>query len=63
MGGGTYARGLANTVAFGASQSRYAGLLGKGKGNCHDVDEYISEKEVSEGIEIYIRALQGLAEI
>ena len=63
MGGGTYARGLANTVAFGASQSRYAGLLGEGKGNCHDVDEYISEKEVSEGIEIYIRALQGLAEI
>ncbi len=63
MGGGTYARGLENTVAFGASQKRYKGLLGEGKGDCHDIDEYISVNEVREGIEIFIRSIQGLSEI
>ncbi len=63
MGGGTYARGLENTVVFGPSQKRYSGLLGEGKGDCHDVDEYLAAEEITEGIEAFIRALQGLSEI
>lgn len=63
MGGGTYARGLENTVAFGASQSRYLGKTGSGKGDCHDVDEYISVQEITEGIETFVYAVNGLAEI
>ncbi len=63
MGGGTYARGLENTVVFGPSQKRYLGLLGEGKGDCHDVDEYLAEKEITEGIEAFIRAIQGLSDI
>ncbi len=63
MGGGTYARGIENAVAFGVGQARYSGLLGEGKGSAHDVDEYIAEEAVEEGIEVFIRSIYGLSEI
>lgn len=58
-GGGTYARYLPNTVAFGAEIEKYRGLLGEGKGRAHDPDEYISVSEVTEGIEIFVEAFLG----
>mgnify|MGYP002528731081 CR=1 FL=1 len=61
MGGGTYARWLPNTVAFGPAIGRERGRLGPGKGGPHQIDEYISERELFDGIRIYGRAFLNLA--
>lgn len=63
MGGGTYARWLANTVAFGASIQEERGKFGEGRGDAHQRDEYISKAEVRKTILIYIRSILNLAEI
>lgn len=63
MGGGTYARWLANTVAFGSGIESERRFLGDERGNAHQRDEYISEKEFFMGMEIYSRALGNLSEI
>ncbi len=63
MGGGTYARWLPNTVAFGSGIVSERNHLGSERGNAHQRDEYISEKEFFMGMEIYSRALGNLSEI
>lgn len=63
MGGGTYARWLPNTVAFGSGIESERNFLGDERGNAHQRDEYISEKELFMGMEIYSRALGNLSEI
>ncbi len=63
MGGGTYARWLPNTVAFGSSIESERHYLGDERGGAHQRDEYISEKEFFSGMEIYSRALGNLASI
>lgn len=63
MGGGTYARALPHTVAFGAEIDEYKGLLGPGKGEAHDCDEYLTEEEFKKGIEIFVKSITGLAGI
>lgn len=62
MGGGTYARWLANTVAFGASIYEERGKFGEGRGDAHQRDEYISKEEVRKTILIYILSILNLAE-
>lgn len=62
MGGGTYARWLANTVAFGASIHEERGKFGEGRGDAHQRDEYISRAEVRKTILIYILSILNLAE-
>lgn len=63
MGGGTYARWLPNTVAFGSGIESERKFLGDERGNAHQRDEYISEKEFFMGMEIYSKALGNLSEI
>ena len=63
MGGGTYARWLANTVAFGSGVEGERKFLGDERGGAHQRDEYISVKEFFQGMEIYSRALSNLSEI
>ena len=63
MGGGTYARWLPNTVAFGSGIESERKFLGTERGNAHQRDEYISEYELFAGMEIYSRALGNLAEL
>lgn len=63
MGGGTYARWLPNTVAFGSAIPSERGYLGTERGNAHQRDEYISEKELFTGMEIYSRAIGNLSKI
>ncbi len=63
MGGGTYARWLPNTVAFGSGIVSERSYLGDERGNPHQRDEYISEKEFFMGMEIYSRALGNLSEV
>lgn len=63
MGGGTYARWLPNTVAFGSAIESERMYLGDERGGPHQRDEYISEKEFFGGMEIYSRALLNLSEI
>ncbi|MBR6562737.1 MAG: Sapep family Mn(2+)-dependent dipeptidase [Clostridia bacterium] len=63
MGGGTYARWLPNTVAFGSAIESERHYLGDERGGPHQRDEYISEKEFFGGMEIYSRALSNLAGI
>ncbi|MBQ9848868.1 MAG: Sapep family Mn(2+)-dependent dipeptidase [Clostridia bacterium] len=63
MGGGTYARWLPNTVAFGSGIESERGYLGSERGNAHQRDEYISEKELFTGMEIYSRAIGNLSKI
>jgi succinyl-diaminopimelate desuccinylase len=62
MGGGTYARWLANTVAFGASIKEERGKFGDGRGDAHERDEYISKAEMRKTILIYILSILNLAE-
>lgn len=62
-GGGTYARWLKNTVAFGSAIASERNYLGSERGNAHQRDEYISEKELFTGMEIYSKALGNLSEI
>ncbi len=61
-GGGTYARWLENTVAFGSAISSERNYLGSERGNAHQRDEYISETELFTGMEIYSVALGNLSE-
>lgn len=63
MGGGTYARWLPNTVAFGSAIPSEREYLGPERGNAHQRDEYISEKELFAGMEIYSRAIGNLSKI
>lgn len=63
MGGGTYARWLPNTVAFGSGIDSERHHLGDERGNAHQLDEYISETELFAGMRIYSRALGNISEI
>ena len=63
MGGGTYARWLPNTVAFGSGIESERLFLGDERGNAHQRDEYISEYEFFKGMEVYSLAISNLAEI
>lgn len=63
MGGGTYARYMKNTVAFGATISAYRGLLGEGKGGAHERDEYISREEVIRAAQIFVLSLLRLKKV
>lgn len=63
MGGGTYARWLPNTVAFGSGVESERNYLGDERGGAHQRDEYISVKEFFSGMEIYSKALSNLSEI
>ncbi len=63
MGGGTYARWLPNTVAFGSGIESERNFLGDEKGNAHQRDEYISVYEFFAGMEVYSEALSNLSEI
>ena len=63
MGGGTYARWLPNTVAFGSGIDSERHHLGSERGNAHQRDEYIAEDEFFAGMRIYSRALGNLSEI
>ena len=62
MGGGTYARWLANTVAFGPVIKEERGKFGEDRGGAHQRDEYISKKELRKTILIYIMSIMNLAE-
>ncbi len=63
MGGGTYARWLPNTVAFGSGIESERNFLGDERGNAHQRDEYISVHEFFAGMEVYSEALSNLSEI
>ncbi len=63
MGGGTYARALPNTVAFGSGIESERNFLGDERGNAHQRDEYISEKELFDGMKIYSLAIVNLSDI
>ncbi len=63
MGGGTYARWLPNTVAFGSGIIEERKFLGDERGNAHQRDEYISKREFFDGMLIYSQALGNLSEI
>ena len=63
MGGGTYARWLPNTVAFGSAIESERSYLGDERGGPHQRDEYISEREFYDGMLIYSRAIGNLSEI
>ena len=62
MGGGTYARHMPGTVAFGAAIPALRGLRGEGRGGAHQVDEYITITELECGVKIFTLSLLGLAE-
>ncbi|HPE96125.1 MAG TPA: hypothetical protein PLT66_08685, partial [Bacillota bacterium] len=62
-GGGTYARAFPNTVAFGNSMADSSGLLGERRGDPHDRDEYITIREMHDGIRIIVRALLNLSKV
>lgn len=61
MGGGTYARYLKNTVAFGATIEKYRGAFGEGKGGAHERDEYLSREEVVKAAQIFVMSLLRIA--
>lgn len=63
MGGGTYARSLPNTVAFGAGIDSERDHLGSARGGAHQRDEYISEKEFFSGMNIFVRSLLNLSSV
>ena len=63
MGGGTYARWLANTVAFGSSIEGERDYLGDEKGGAHQRDEFMSIREFFDGMLIYSLAIANLSEI
>ena len=62
MGGGTYARHMPGTVAFGAAIPALRGLRGEGRGGAHQVDEYITVTELECGVKIFTLSLLGIAE-
>lgn len=55
LGGGTYAKLMPNTVAFGPNYREF-------KGNPHSFDEYIDLDMLKIGIEIYAKAILRLSE-
>ncbi len=63
MGGGTYARLFPNMVAFGSGIDSQRHFLGDERGNAHQLEEYISESELFDGMRIYSRALGNLADL
>ena len=63
MGGGTYARSMPGAVAFGGRITECFGLLGEGRGSCHDVDEYYAVEEADKSIEIFVKALTNLTDV
>ena len=63
MGGGTYARWLPNTVAFGSGIDAHRHYLGAERGNAHQRDEYIAAEEFFAGMNIYSRAIGNLSDI
>lgn len=62
MGGGTYARKIPNTVAFGPGQDRAWSVLGLpvGHGDCHCADEAEKIDNLKNAICIYVTALMEL---
>ena len=62
-GGGTYARAFPDTVAFGVTMKGSTGLLGDGRGGCHERDEYITIKELHDSIKIFVYAINNLASL
>jgi len=62
-GGGTYARWLANTVAFGPVIEKERGKFGDGRGSIHERDEYISTAEIISNIKIYALSILNLGRI
>lgn len=62
IGGGTYAKIFPNTYVFGAVQSKYSTLLGKGKGGAHENDEYLSVKEFEDCIKIFVKMFISVSE-
>lgn len=62
-GGGTYARWMPNTVAFGSAIPEERNHLGDEKGNAHQRDEYMSKREFYDGMLIYSKALGNISEI
>lgn len=63
MGGGTYARSFPNTVAFGCTQEKYRGLLGEGRGQAHDRDEYLSVAEFEDAVKIFVLSIANIAKL
>lgn len=63
MGGGTYARWLPNTVAFGSAIESERKYLGDERGGPHQRDEYISRREFFDGMLIYSLSVSNLSEI
>jgi succinyl-diaminopimelate desuccinylase len=62
-GGGTYARWMPRTVAFGSAIPEERNYLGDERGNAHQRDEYISKREFFDGMLIYSKALGNLSNI
>ncbi len=62
-GGGTYARWMPNTVAFGSAIEEERHHLGDERGGAHQRDEYISKRELFDGMRIYSQALGNLSNI
>ena len=62
MGGGTYARHLKNTVSFGCTIPGEEGAFGPGRGGAHQVDEYVSLRELEATFRIYARAVPEVEE-
>lgn len=60
---GTYATVCPNAVGFGARTLKQHNLLGEGRGNMHQKDEYISLEEMKIALETYIRAICNLAHL
>lgn len=56
LGGGTYAKLMPNTVAFGPNFKEY-------KGNAHSFDESINLGMLKQGMEIYARAILRLSNL
>ncbi len=55
MGGGTYARGIKNTLAFGIGTEKNT--------NIHDANEFIDIQDLMEATEIYIIALEKMLKL
>lgn len=62
IGGGTYARWLPNTVAFGAAIENERDKFGEDRGSEHQRDEYISFEEIKKTILIYVFSILNLAD-
>lgn len=62
-GGGTYARWMPNTVAFGSAIPEERNYLGDERGNAHQRDEYMTKREFFDGMLIYSKALGNISEI